>query len=110
MRRPLAVALIASGVLAAPAFAATKSVTVGDNWFVRSSGVPKVTVNKGTTVVWRFRGDAPHDVRVSSGPVKFKSAPKVSGSFKRKMTTRGTYKIYCSIHGASDQSMRLVVK
>ncbi len=110
MRRPIALALVAAGVAAAPAFAATKSVSVGDNWFVRSSGVPKVTVKKGTTVVWRFKGDNPHDVRVSSGPAKFKSPPKVSGTYKRKMKKRGTYKIYCSIHGASDQSMRLVVK
>lgn len=110
MRRPLAIALIGAGVLATPALAATKSITVGDDYFVRSSGVPKVTVTKGTTVIWRFKGDNPHDVSVSSGPVKFNSPPKVSGTYRRKMKRRGTYKIYCSIHGASDQSMRLVVK
>jgi plastocyanin len=42
--------------------------------------------------------------------VKFRSSAKTSGTYKRKMTRAGTYRIYCTIHGAGDQSMRLVVK
>jgi plastocyanin len=49
-------------------------------------------------------------VVVRSGPAKFRSGAKSSGTFKRKLTRAGTYRIYCSIHGAADQSMKLVVK
>ena len=35
---------------------------------------------------------------------------KSSGTYKKKVTKRGTYTIYCTIHGASDQKMKLKVK
>ena len=104
----LATAILAA--LAATALAATKTVKVGDDYYVRPSGVPTVSVSRNTSVVWQFRGSAPHNVTVSSGPVKFRSGTKNSGSYRRTMTRRGTYTIYCTIHGASDQKMKLVVK
>src|SRR3954451_846365 len=112
MRKLIAAALAAAAVavLAATAFAATRAVKVGDNYYVRASGVPTVTVSKGTTVAWRFRGSRFHTVSVKRGPVKFSSGAKSSGSYRKKMTRRGTYTIYCQIHGASDQRMKLVVK
>ena len=114
MRRPLALltvaATAAAAVVAVPALAATKSVKVGDNYFVRSSGVPTVTVKKGDTVKWNFQGKNPHNVDVKSGPVKFKSKTMKSGSYSKKMTRAGLYTIYCEIHGQSDQSMKLRVK
>ena len=103
-------ALSALAALAGTALAATKSVKVGDNYYVRASGVPKVTVSKGTTVRWRFAGDNPHSVTVSRGPVKFNSGVRSSGSYRKKMRRRGTYTIFCVVHGASDQKMKLVVK
>ena len=30
--------------------------------------------------------------------------------FKKKLTRAGTYRIYCTIHGMADQSMKLVVE
>ena len=112
MRKLIVIAVSACtlAVLAATAMAATKSVKVGDDYYVRASGVPKVTVSKGTTVRWRFVGDNPHTVTVSRGPAKFNSGRKTSGSYRKKMRKRGTYTIYCLIHGASDQKMKLVVK
>ena len=106
----VALALSALAALAGTALAATRSVKVGDNYYVRASGVPKVTVSKGTTVRWRFTGDNPHTVTVSRGPVKFNSGVRSSGSYRKKMRRRGTYTIYCTIHGPSDQKMKLVVK
>jgi plastocyanin len=106
----LLTATVSLGVAVPAALAATKSVKVGDNYFVKDKGVPTVTVKKGTTVKWNFAGDAPHNVTVSKGPVKFKSKTMSSGSFSKKVTKAGTYKIFCSIHGASDQSMILKVK
>src|SRR3954469_20810098 len=112
MRKLIVVALAAAAVavLAASAFAATRSVKVGDNYYVRPSGVPKVTVSKGTTVAWHFRGSAPHSVTVSRGPVRFNSGVRSSGTFRKKMRRRGTYTIFCLVHGPSDQKMKLVVK
>jgi plastocyanin len=104
------VTLLLVGLLATPAFAATKKVAVGDNWFVRSSGKPTVTVNKGAKVTWRWKGQSLHNVTVTKGPVKFRSGSKTSGTFSKKLTKAGTYTIICTVHGASDQSMKLVVR
>lgn len=113
MTRALALAAVIGAVaaLAAPGLAApTRSIKVGDNYFVRPSGVPVVTVTRNTRVTWRWRGSSPHDVRVSRGPVKFRSKVQTRGTYSRRMTRRGTYRIYCQIHGASDQSMVLRVR
>jgi plastocyanin len=112
MRKLIVLALVAGclGVLASVAMAATKSVKVGDDYYVRPQGVPKITVNKGTKVKWRFGTGTPHTVTVKSGPVKFSSGVHSSGSYSKKLTKRGTYVIYCTIHGFSDQRMKLVVK
>jgi plastocyanin len=103
------VATLAAG-LAATALAASRTVRVGDNWFVRPSGVPTVTVERGDTVVWRFTGRRRHNVTVRRGPVRFHSPTKRSGTYRRRMNRRGTYVIVCTIHGARDQKMRLVVR
>ena len=112
MRKPIALflSLALFAVLAATALAATKSVTVGDDYFVRSTGVPTVTVRRNDTVRWLFRGDSAHNVVVKKGPVKFNSPVKSSGSYSKRVTRRGTYTIICTIHGAATQSMKLVVK
>ena len=112
MRKLLVVILAATALcaLAATALAATRSVKIGDDYFVRSKGVPTVTVSRNTTVKWNFMGDSLHNVTVSKGPVKFHSPTKDSGSYRKKLTRRGTYTIYCSIHGAGDQKMKLVVE
>jgi plastocyanin len=107
--RTLPLALIVFLLAAAPAVAGTRNVKVGDDYFVRSSSPPTVTVNKGTTVKWNWRGSRQHNVTVQGGPRHFQSALKRSGSFKRKLTVRGTYRIVCSIH-APDMRMKLVVR
>lgn len=112
MRKLLVLAVLVAlcGSLAATAYAATRTVKVGDNYFVRSSGKPTVKVRKGTTVRWTWVGKDAHNVVVTKGPRKFRSSIQKDGVFKKKMRKRGTYQIYCSVHGASDQSMKLVVK
>jgi plastocyanin len=97
---------VAAGSLAVPAvWAATKTVQVKDNKFVAAS----ITVRKGTTVKWVWKGAAPHNVTVTKGPVKFKSTTKTKGSFSRKLTRKGTYTILCTIH-APDMKMTVRVK
>jgi plastocyanin len=94
---------LAAGALAIPAFAATKTVQVKDNKFVASS----ITVSKGTTVKWVWKGKAPHNVKVTKGPAKFSSSTKVKGSFSKKLTKKGTYRLLCTIHAPG---MKMTVK
>jgi plastocyanin len=109
MMRPLPIALVLALVLAAPAAAASKNVKIGDDYFVKSGNPHTVSVKKGTTVKWNWRGTRQHNVVVQSGPRIFQSALKRSGSYSRKMKRTGTYKIICSIH-APDMAMTLRVK
>ena len=106
------IVLVAAAVPAVVAESATsaKRVTVGDNFFVRSSGVPTVTVSKGTRVKWVWTGDNPHNVKVASGPAKFGSSTMSRGSYTKKVRKRGTYTIVCTVHGGRDQKMKLVVR
>ncbi len=100
---------VGAAAIAVPALAATKNVKVGDNYFVRASGVPVVKAKVGDTVKWTWTGDKPHNVKVSKGPVKFASRVKESGTYSKKLSKAGTYTIICVVHGAKDQSMKLVV-
>ncbi len=100
-----AVTALAAGTLAIPALAATKTVQVKDNKFVAN----KLTVSKGTTVKWVWKGKAPHNVTVTKGPAKFKSTTQVKGSFSKKLTKKGTYTILCTIH-APGMKMTIKVK
>jgi plastocyanin len=110
MRKLLILAAVPAltAAVAIPALAATKSVEVGDDYFVRDSGVPTVTVKKNDTVRWRWEGKHPHNVTVTSGPVKFHSSTKKSGTFTKKVTRKGTYRLVCTIH--SGMKMTLKVK
>jgi plastocyanin len=109
MRKLPLVLILAPLVAAAPAAAATRNVKIGDDYYVRAGSPPTVTVSKGTTVRWNWRGSRQHNVLVRSGPVSFQSALKRSGSFSRRMRRRGTYRIVCSIH-QPDMAMTLRVK
>lgn len=100
---------VAAVIIAVPALAATRSIKVGDNYFVRSSGVPTVTVKRGTTVIWVWRGQAPHNVTVTKGPKKFASKTISKGSYRATPHTRGSYTIVCTLHQPG-MRMRLVVK
>jgi plastocyanin len=108
--RKAVVAVFLTGLFATPAFGAATRVEVGDNWFVRERGVPTVTVNEGAAVTWQWRGKSLHNVTVTRGPVKFRSGSKTSGKFSKRLTKAGTYTIICTVHGASDQKMKLVVR
>ena len=109
MRKLLVASLIAavSAVLATQALAATRSVKIGDDYFVRKGTVPTITVKKGTTVSWRFAGKDLHNVAVTKGPAKFRSSYKDSGTFSKRVTRTGTYTIVCSIH---QPDMRMTIK
>jgi plastocyanin len=107
------IVLVLSGALLAVFATSAPSATrvkVGDNYFVRASGVPTVTVSKGTKVKWYWTGSSLHNVKAVSGPARFGSSSMKSGSYAKRVRTRGTYTIICTVHGGSDQKMKLVVK
>ena len=98
-----------AALAAAPAAAATRTVRIDDNYFVRSGATPTVTVNKGTVVEWRWRGSRRHNVAVDRGPRIFRSKKKRTGTFARTMRVRGTYRIICEVHDPY-MRMKLVVE
>jgi len=106
------VLVLACGLMAVFSSSAPSAtrVKVGDNYFVRASGVPTVTVSKGTRVKWYWTGERLHNVKAVSGPARFGSDSMKSGTYTKRVRKRGTYTIICTVHGAEDQKMKLVVK
>jgi plastocyanin len=100
MKRLIAVltaVAVVGAIMAIPALAATKSVSVKDNVF----GPKTLTVKRGTTVKFVWRGKNLHNVIVSRGPVRFRSTTKKKGSYSKRVTRRGTYRLICSVHQPS---------
>jgi plastocyanin len=102
MRKLLVVCLLAvlltALVAVGPALSARKTVEVDDNYFVHRGATPTVRVHRNDTVVWEWEGRNPHNVTVTRGPVRFHSPTKRSGTYSKKLTRRGTYRIVCTIH------------
>src|SRR3712207_1702178 len=100
-------AVLASGAFAVQSATGAGTVNVGDNYFVRSSGVPSVSAKVRERVLFKWVGRKPHNVVVASGPSKFSSSTQTKGSYRTPRLKKGTYVIYCSVHGRSDQSMKI---
>jgi plastocyanin len=72
-----------------------------------------MTVDKGTTVTWRWPIEAidVHDVKLKSGPEgvrKFHSLPASSGyRFRRTLKQAGRYKIVCTLHEEMAMTIRV---
>ena len=98
---PLAAAA-AVGVATLPAGAAT-SIKLKDDYFAPKS----TSVSKGSTVTFRWAGKAPHNVTVTRGPLKFHSPTKTSGSYSRRLTKAGTYRIVCTIHPGMSLTLKV---
>jgi plastocyanin len=65
-------------------------------------GVPNLRVRRGTTVRWRFDDAELHNVTIADGPRGFSSAHLSDGrSYKKKLTAKGTYKLFCGLHPVS---------
>jgi plastocyanin len=95
---------VVCAVLAIPAFAATKTVRVDDDFFSPRT----VTVKKNDTIRWRWVGENPHNVKSTSGPAKINSgAPKVRDTYSKKMTRKGTYKVVCVVHPKMTGTIRV---
>ena len=104
-RPALALAALALAVPATALAAGTRTVSVKDNVFVAKS----LTISRGTTVRWVWRGKHLHNVTVVKGPATFRSGTKKTGTFTRTFNKPGTYKLLCTVH-APDMKMTLTVR
>jgi plastocyanin len=91
--------LTATTALASPG----KSVNVGDSFY----GPKSLSVGKGTSVTWSWSGTLLHNVKVHKGPATFKSRTQIRGTYRHTFSTRGTYKLYCTLH--PNMTMTVVV-
>ena len=108
----LAAGPASAGVPAAKRRPQKKTVLVEDNFY----GPQKLTVNRGSTISWKWGQDTAddHDVKLTKGPKgskRFWSDPGAAGYvYKRKLTKPGTYRILCTFHEEDDMRMTIVVR
>ena len=69
------------------------SVDVIDNDFRPAN----LTLRKGATVTWLFKGDLPHNVTEDSGVFASDTLGK-GGTYERTFDTTGTFYYHCTIH------------
>jgi len=85
--------MLAALVPAARAQNAAEAVTI-DNF---SFAPQRLTVKRGTTVIWTNRDDIPHTV--TAVDLQFRSkALDTDDSYSFTFTTPGTYAYFCSLH------------
>jgi len=111
---PVALAAVAALLCAAPAGAGgpqRKSVQVADNYYLPA----KLTVNKGSTITWKWPDDVAidvHDVKLKTAPKgvrKWHSDPASSGyRYRRTLKKPGKYFIVCTLH--EEMTMRITVR
>lgn len=80
---------------ASEASAATHPITIKN--YAYGSG--SMTISHGDTVTWTNKDSVPHDVVVTSGPVKFRSPMLTQGkSWSYTFSQPGAYSYTCSVH------------
>jgi plastocyanin len=75
--------------------AATTRITLVDNKFRPR----RKTVRRGTTLRFVWAGKNEHNVFVFSGPSQFNSPTQTKGTYRKRLTKKGTYQLGCTIHG-----------
>ena len=110
---PAAFAAVAALLCAAPAVAGApqrKTVKIFDDYYLPF----KLTVNKGSTITWKWPAYASlnvHDVKLKSGPEgvrKFHSEPASAGYvYRRTLRKPGLYKIVCTLHEEMTMTIRV---
>jgi plastocyanin len=103
MRTCLLILALLAAVFAVPAMAATKTTSLKDDYFVKA----KLTVKKGTTVVWKWNTDDTHTVTDFNGRWGSKETRK--GTFKHKFAKKGKFTVYCLVH-PEEMRQKIVVR
>jgi len=99
----LTAALAAAAAAALPASGATTSIRLVDNKFRPA----KVTVARGTTVRFVWAGRNQHNVFVFSGPQNFHSGTKRTGTYRKRLTRKGTFQLGCTLHAGMTLTIRV---
>ena len=98
-----------AAVIAVPlAYGATTEVKVKDDFFKPD----RVTIKKGDRVLWRWRGENPHNVALKKpnrSNVAVRSAIKTDGKFSHRFRRVGTWRVLCEVHPV-DMRMKVIVK
>ena len=106
------VALLCSAAVAVPAIAgqgasaASSTVKLGDNFFKPRSK----SFSKPTSVTWKWTGHRRHNVHFTKAPKGGKPrncGSRKSGSCKRRLKKRGTYRYVCTFHGSMTGKVRI---
>jgi len=100
----IALVVLALGLAAVPALAATRSVRLVDNRFAPKS----VAIERGDTVRFRHAGRLPHNVTVERGPARFASPLlRSGGTYRKRLTRRGRYLLVCTLHPGMEMTLRV---
>ena len=97
----LIVAMSATLALAATKHVGVKKVGSRYHW-----NPTHLTIKKGDTVRWSWKGRVPHNV---TGP-GFHSKTTNSLTYSHKFAKAGTYTVVCTIHKALGQRMKITVR
>ena len=89
--------------IAAVLLSASPGATVFDGYYDPA----KLTIKKGQTIRWTFdeSNTQSHTVTYVSGPPKSKYFS--SGSYRKKLTIKGSYTLYCVPHPNMIQKIRV---
>lgn len=112
--RTAALAVPLAALLLLPAAAsssAAKLVEVGDNYMIEDLGIPKLKIKAGEKVTFVWNGKRRHNVTAGNPiPGKFASPTQRSGTWSHRFKRAGTFDLICTIHGAGDMGMKIVVR
>jgi plastocyanin len=117
LRRPTVAAVCLLGLAAAPVAATavagaatTRQVSVKDTFFQSK----RLTIDRGDTVRWVWKGDLGHDVYFKSKSVQPRSKEMrrtmTSGSYRLTFKKAGTYRYICTVHVGDRMQGTIVVK
>jgi plastocyanin len=105
LRKLLILAVLIAAALAVPAVAATtKTTTLKDDVFTK----PKLTITKGTTVVWKWK-NTKNKHTVSDFAGRWGSKEMRKGSYKHRFAKKGKFTVYCLVHPV-EMRQRVIVK
>jgi plastocyanin len=95
-------ATASSGARVKARAAPVKTVKLKDDYF----SPKKVTIKKGSSIKWLWRGFNEHDVHVGGK----NSGLKITGSYSHRFLHRGKFRVYCLIHEDEGMVMHVTVK
>src|SRR3954466_14563772 len=103
----LLLAIAVGAAIAVPALAGTRTVKVGDNYFLRRGKPATLHIHRGGVLRFNGVGSGTHNLVLAQGPRHIRQPLNASGTDSKRFRKRGTYLLVCTIHTSE---MRLKVK